>query len=674
MRQIEPLLLDEQLYGKSFGSQVDTPELRQIGNLFRALLRSKTLILAAAVLGGVAAYLIGTTLEPQYTSVARVMIDTRVEGARAAVLSDAELPTTVTALESELEVLRSLDLVERVVDELQLDRDPEFAALPGPAGVTPVARLLGDVRQRLAALGIPVWPEDERAAEAVEGVPHSTAVEAVAERLTVEKGSYMSAVYDVNFTSGDPAKAALIANTLVEQYLEMQVAAKIDHLDRSREWLTQRASDLNRKVAVLARELGVRELDAPFPTPESLTQAHLLRDTVMARLETARRQATTEESARQPGATEESAGQPGPTRAAAELATLHDINQRLMQQAAHDAEVKRLENEVTVAEGVYSQVVAQLTEMQEQGGFLRPDSRIVSHARPASNTTGPSNKRLVALGSVSAAFLAAFVVGLRELFERRLRSLEDFERMTNLPVLAFVPRSRERSSPLHSIARGAPTDVRLIKAARKLKASLAASGERQQVIAGASSLAGEGKSSTLLLLADTYARSGEKTLLLDLDFWRSPFVAWLGRRGPALRALMANPALLDSAVQAVPGIPLHILPAGKSSGEASELDELVGFQRFVSELRARYDRVIIDFPPVLPVVDLAPFAVHADATVLMVRWNATPRGAVRSAVRVLRDIGVAPIGVIATLVSAEKAHLFADDAFSYSHPRYYNGY
>lgn len=571
MRRLDPSQLDSQLYNRDFLQGRNATELRAIGDVVRALFRSKFLIAAAVVLGAVLAFLFSRTLEDEYTSTARVMIDTRVQTEGGISSADTILPISLTSLESEAEVLRSLDLVERVIDTLDLQQDPEFAPVDeqaassddesegnGPASNETEGGLADRAKGLVNAIlaRLPEGGSGEEAAPEAEGnlteiLDKQMVIQAVAERLSVEQLSSVSAVYTISFTSTDRLKAPVIANAFAEQYLAMQLQTKLDALDRSTTWLNDRTREVNERLAELNSELEAHMLDAPFASEEDLANARTQRNRLATRLN------------------QTSAADSG-TRAELEAA-LATLTAALTAQGAHEAETTRLENEIEVTETIYSNVVAQLGVMQQQDDILRTDAQIISEARPAVYPSSISTKMIVALGGIGAAFLACAAIAFFELRQRNLRTVSDFEETTGMPVISLVPRSRGRNTPICAlINRKMLADDRLEKCARKLKSSLAASGREQQVIAFVSALQGEGKSSTALLLAQACARTGERTLLLDLDFWRSPYRSFISRGAPGFDHIMAYPETLADHVRRA-GDQLDILPATRNTEAPSDI-------------------------------------------------------------------------------------------------------
>lgn len=650
--------LDSQLFGHGFSARDDEGELQGFWNVVRALWRAKLLIALAAVLCAVLAFAHTTTLTPRYTAVAQVMVDTRVQRDGVVSTADAVLPTTTAALESELAVLQSLDLVELVVEALGLDQDREFAPEDG-AAPSLLDRIRGGARAAISfarqepegaeGSATTAGDEDDKA--------HDRIIASVASNLTVEQATNGSAVYLIAFTSSDPAKAALIADTFAETYLGLQRTSKLERLTRVDEWLSARSSDLSGRLAEISRKLEAHKPDAPFSSDEALRKAREERDELSEQRETARLR--------------------GNSSKVAELErAIAPLDERIAAQSAHEAETARLESELRVAEQVYARVIDRLSDLKQQGDILEADARIIAHARPPLDPSVPRVPLYVAAGGLLGGLLCSFLIVLRELFQKGLRSIRDFEQVAGLPVLGIMPRdSSKNDAPLHAVLGGRSPDPRAIKSMRKLRATLAASGRPHRVIAVTSSLPGEGKSSALLMLAYAYAQAGERTLILDLDPWRSPFRRAFRFTEKTRTDILGAGDQLEQHVISSPNLPLSILFAGGGSEDLARAQDLLQPTGGALEaLVARYDRILVDLPPVLPVADFAHLANIAESTLFAIRWNSTPRSAVQSALRILNDVGVYPAGLLATLVRGEKAHGFADDAFSYTDRRYMSGY
>jgi len=158
--------------------------------------------------------------------------------------------------------------------------------------------------------------------------------------------------------------------------------------------------------------------------------------------------------------------------------------------------------------------------------------------------------------------------------------------------------------------------------------------------------AGDGKSVTCANLALTMAQEFQRTVVLvDADL-RTPSVHTLFgiERGPGLGDVLAGDATLDEALVHLPDYGLTILPAGRAPHFPTELLGSGTMRRTFDTLRARFDRVLLDLPPVAPLADVSTVAPLADGAVMVVRAGATQRPALDRALDVFEDGKV--IGVV----------------------------
>ncbi len=188
-------------------------------------------------------------ITPQYTATAQVMLNTRETNVVDIESVISGLPANAGIADGEIAVITSIQLLERVVDKLRLERDPEFNPPPRPPSF--IAEWKQSLKESL--------PEDVRIALGISDEPKITdaALQAEAERRGViarlgnalkvrQRGK--SVVLLISLTAGDPRKAALIANTIADQYLVDQLEAKFEATKRATAWLNERLSGLRDKV------------------------------------------------------------------------------------------------------------------------------------------------------------------------------------------------------------------------------------------------------------------------------------------------------------------------------------------------------------------------------------------------------------------------------------------
>lgn len=224
----------------SSGVGLQPPDLRRLISIFRRRLRLFTAVALLVFLGVVIVTLRAT---PLYTTSAAVMLDPRKEQVSNVQDVLSGLPADSSVVDTEVEVLKSRQLAERVVTALKLDQDPEFnGSLRKPSGL---GALIGGVKSLFSSAA----PDSARArlTAAQAQAAHEHVVDAVLGGLSVRR-SGLTYVMNVSYTSPDPAKAALMANTFADRYLLEQLEAKFDATRQANTWLNERLGELRGQV------------------------------------------------------------------------------------------------------------------------------------------------------------------------------------------------------------------------------------------------------------------------------------------------------------------------------------------------------------------------------------------------------------------------------------------
>ncbi|MDZ4052042.1 MAG: polysaccharide biosynthesis tyrosine autokinase [Phenylobacterium sp.] len=220
------------------GGLADQFDLRRLFNIFRRRVR---LFAAVAALVFLAAIFVTFTATPMYTATANVMLDTRQEQVVnvEAVLSG--LPADSSVVDTEVEILKSRRLAERVVNALQLSQDPEFNSELAPPSV------LSNVKDSVLGVFGAAKPRDIPDDPIAQQKAQERIVDAVLNRLSVRRAG-LTYVINVSFESESPTKAATIANKFAELYLLEQLEAKFDATQQANTWLNTRLEGLRQQV------------------------------------------------------------------------------------------------------------------------------------------------------------------------------------------------------------------------------------------------------------------------------------------------------------------------------------------------------------------------------------------------------------------------------------------
>ena len=208
--------------------------------IFGTLWRRRWVIGGCVLLITAAVLLVVFQLTPRYTASAQVLIDPRerkvadVEAVLSGLSSDA------STIESQIQVIRSRMLAERVIDQLGLERDPEFNAALRQPGWT--SSSLDWVKGLLPGEAV------EETAEQRQQRERSEVVDVYLEDLAVSQVGRRSFVIDISFTSENPRMASRVANTLSDLYLVEQLEAKFEATKRATDWLNERLGALRERV------------------------------------------------------------------------------------------------------------------------------------------------------------------------------------------------------------------------------------------------------------------------------------------------------------------------------------------------------------------------------------------------------------------------------------------
>ncbi len=303
-------------------------------------------------------------------------------------------------------------------------------------------------------------------------------------------------------------------------------------------------------------------------------------------------------------------------------------------------------------EGQIEGLVRLRAEQQQQLAYARAlvasAQGLLSVLQVADTTPRQTAPRPLMTGAVAALLAAVAVYGLlllRAAFNTRLRGPEDIAAVTGLQVLAEFPANGRRGDP------------RLREASSYLRANLLFNSEdaHPRVYMVTSALEGEGKTTIASELAESFARYGYRTLLIDADL-RSPSlverfdVVGMVKRGSTTEAWLDDPSTRHMLLSVALGDDdqLDVIPQLRPVANAPEL---LG-RRFRTALQSvdDYDVVVIDTSPVLAVADALMIAPHCTGTVLVVDHQRSDRRKLAAAVNALQRLGVPVIGVVANRV------------------------
>jgi len=349
-----------------------------------------------------------------------------------------------------------------------------------------------------------------------------------------------------------------------------------------------------------------------------------------------------------------------------------DVNTVLLTATVTDSSSSRSLVLATALADEFPRVVLSL-DPAAAGKSAAVDLTVVSG--PTLNTSPVSPKKTL---NLILGLLLGLAVGLllaiaRKVLDTGVRSSDGLRALTQKPVLAVIDFDRAaRKAPLILDAQAISTRA---EGFRMLRTSLRFMnvGLPMQVISFASSVAGEGKSTTSTNLAILLAGAGEKVLLIEADLRRPQVADYLGlERAVGLTNVLAGQVNVMDVLQIWGKDNLHVLACGSIPPNPSELLGSREMATLIGQLRVEFDYVIIDTPPLLPVTDGAIVSSHSDGVVLVVREGKTNRSEVSAALRVLESANAPVVGTVLNMApktGPDRHSQYAGYASSNSEPR-----
>lgn len=672
-----------------------------------------------ALLVGVVALLtvfLLSRMTPIYKAVASVLIETK----GTPVLSfqpAADTPVELSEyLQTQLSLMQSRGVAERVVRDLNLTEHPEFdlRQQPGP---------LIDIGGMIDAL-TGDEPEPYTEAEILD-----FATQSFMERTAVWVEGKSQLVY-LSISMADRMTAAQATNQLAQSYIEAQLEAKVDMSMTAASWMNERLVSLRQDLqdsedrlqayldaeglvdmdgvgTISANELsltGDRMIDARRQRAEAESQyrqVESMRSQGWERLASvpavlghpliqqfkanqAQARSRVEDLSRRYGdrhpamvsarsdlnaATASLRQQVEQVVASIERnyqlavanenslrASFDENKDRIQDISRKEFKVRDLQREVESDRALYDTFMTRLQETTATSDLSSTNARVVDAAIPPTEPSAPNKKLILVVALFLALVLGIAQAIIREILDNTFKSSEEVETKLGLPVMGIVPQvpRKLRKEVSHLFERS--SDKRFCEAVRTIRTNLLLSEANQprQVLVVTSTAPDEGKSSVSANLAFAMGQL-HRVLLIDADLRRATLdKAFNFKPGtPGLVNLIGGNAKLEECIHTVGNV--DMIAAGAVPSNPLELLSSPRFAKLLEVVKGRYDRIIIDSPPSQAVSDAAVLSTLADAVIYVVKSDSTLIPHVQKGVSQLQNSNAPLTGVVLNHVDIEKA-------------------
>jgi polysaccharide biosynthesis transport protein len=300
-------------------------------------------------------------------------------------------------------------------------------------------------------------------------------------------------------------------------------------------------------------------------------------------------------------------------------------------------------------------VLDSIQQTAQQAAIESSEAHEVSLALPPTTPSFPRTVPLLAAATAFGLLAGVLMVYLIELADTTLRSGEAVRAAFGLPCFALLPEISHRLLEHLSVDEYVPRRPlsQFAEQVRSLRAGLWMGAERPHVIAVTAARSGEGKTTVALALARSAALSGERVLIMECDLRQPTFAMRMKATAPVGLAdcLRGNMTVHDAILtDATSG--MDVMQAGRIGTDVPDLFLFDTMTRIVSGLRQEYDLILLDTPPVQAIAEARILAGIADATLLCVRWCATPRSVVQHTLALLAEAHAHVVGCVLTRVDA----------------------
>lgn len=689
------------------GAEFSAPQLGEPENVSSivqsslGVLRRRWRMLAAItiVVFGAATILV-MMMPPKFVAVTRVRIDPSRSAAMGQLTEQSSLPDQAV-VETEVSVVKSAESARAVVQQLNLVNDKEFSGklAPLPRNPTP-AQLAERVDAVAANLSAAVSAEREKSTYIIDLSARSTDSVKAARIANAFAQQYIESTVNrrtgtaqrqSNFLDKRLSELADEAAAADQKLAQYQASAGLVSLSSGNTTVT------DQQIAPLASQLATAESEAAaarakvstalaqirtggIEAVSAVLNSEVIRNlrAQRAQLLAAKSEVSTRYGPKHPETMKvdeqlrvldgqlndeakrvisglQSEASAATARANSLKSDLASLRQQRAEVTRSSAQAETYQRQADASKAAYDRLAQQAQSTSQAAQSSLSQASVVESATPPTRPSEPKKNLLLA-----AAFCLAFALGgativAQEIMSAGLKTVTDVRRL-GLEVLATVPRLE---SPFVSRSPAASYVVKhpmgsFSEAFRVIRHSLAL-GARQspRVIAITSTLPNEGKTSSALSLARVMAFAGERTLVIDTDLRRAGILSSMGVEASiGLAEVLRGEASVEDAIIKDQVENVFVLPIAQTIFSPEDMFSGNAMPDLLAKVRDHFDHIILDCPPLLGVADARTVATLADAVILMIRWNHTPKNAIKSALSWLAMDKANVVGAVLTMVDS----------------------
>ena len=368
--------------------------------------------------------------------------------------------------------------------------------------------------------------------------------------------------------------------------------------------------------------------------------------------------------------------------------------------SANDSQVqlRELEREAETYKNLYQTFLQRYQEAIQQQSFPVTEARIISEAKAERRPSAPRKPLVLAMYLFLGFAFGSCIGAFREFRDRFFRTGDQIREELDLEFIGNIPLSASRSLKLGKSAAAKLDPRSVVKRnslanyvldlplssfaetlrSAKIAIDVSVGSKKPKIVGVVSTLPGEGKSTASINLAELLANQGSRVLLIDADLRNPGATKQLAQHAESglIEVLQGSVPLRDAMMNSEK-TSLTFLPTivKQRVPYSSELIASEAMDRLFLGTADLFDYIIVDLPPLAPVVDARAIAPKLDAYLLVVEWGKTSRKAVRHTLQANAAVAAKCVGVILNKVDSNRMKLYqaygSSDYYSSRYTSYY---
>lgn len=520
-------------------------------------------------------------------------------------------------LQTQYKIISSRALVEKVFNELNLAKEKDYSRVSDP---------IGNLARRIK----------------VDPVKNSNVVLLIVDDY-------------------DALRAAGIANSLAKNFIAQDIENRNRKIREAGGWLEEQLVDLKNKIKVAEESLNkyVQEnrMVAEKDAAQNMQNMLVGLKTRKSNLELSIAENAKRYKDKHP-------------KMVALKTELENVTAKIRQETSEFLQLRQklvqyniLKKEVDSNQELYTTLLARSKETGMSSQLQPTNIRLIDSARTPDAPFKPQKSKTVIMSIVFALICGFGFSMLMEYLDATIRTAEDVNIYVNLPFLGYIPKCNEKDfsteGDKYIICSTLPTSP-IAESFRALRTSLLFSSPEDKPIKTmlvTSSLPGEGKSFNAANLSWIFSQLNERVVLIDVDMRRPKINKMFGvEQSPGLSTYLTGNASIKDIIKPITRgkNSISLITSGSIVPNPSELLSSNKIPALMTELKANFDRVILDSPPILIVADTSLLANMVDGVVLVIKGASTRLEAVLGAKKKLVESKGKVMGVVINDVQPEK--------------------